>query len=117
MIHLPKDQRPVRKWNCPFCDAVYAQRTSLIRHRNKNHPKEGGNKSQTGPPRPNQIAEMGEANGHEEGEPVIDDSKVKEEKVLLDQGEEVKEEVVVMEGNDLDMAVAIEAALEATQDQ
>ncbi len=37
--HLPKDQRPSKKWYCLQCDAVYAQRTSLIRHRNKIHPK------------------------------------------------------------------------------
>jgi hypothetical protein len=37
--HLPKDQRPNKKWYCQQCDAVYAQRTSLIRHRNKMHPK------------------------------------------------------------------------------
>lgn len=37
--HLPKDQRPNKKWYCQQCEAVYAQRTSLIRHRNKMHPK------------------------------------------------------------------------------
>ncbi|KAJ3307459.1 hypothetical protein HDV03_000107 [Kappamyces sp. JEL0829] len=38
--HIPMSEREAESWSCSICKAVYAQRTSLIRHRNQAHKDE-----------------------------------------------------------------------------